>query len=236
MLQIDANVINKVTVQKTLIIDSVKNVFVVGDLDGSLSGLQKALNRQGFVEHVDHLICLGDMIDRGSESILLIQYLLDINADFVLGNHEHLMLESIFSQDETTKRLWTSNGGAWHHDVDKAKLDSVCNLFLKSALSILLEYGGVKIGLSHTLPTSWNWSSESANTGDAVESLLWSRELFKSKKQASNKGVSFSIHGHNSTQVPIWIGNTYHIDTNYYGRPTVVNLRNLIDKKENSKV
>jgi len=44
MLKIGANAIKKVTVQKTLAIDSVKNVFVVGDLDGCLSGLQKALN------------------------------------------------------------------------------------------------------------------------------------------------------------------------------------------------
>ncbi|RXF03928.1 metallophosphoesterase, partial [Pseudoalteromonas phenolica] len=84
------------------------DVYVVGDLDGSLSGLQKALIRKGFVEHVDHLICLGDMIDRGSESVQLIQYLSDINADFVLGNHEHLMLESIISQDETAMHLWSS--------------------------------------------------------------------------------------------------------------------------------
>ena len=236
MLKIGANAIKKVTVQKNLAIDSVKDVYVVGDLDGSLSGLQKVLSRKGFVEHVDHLICLGDMIDRGSESIQLIQYLSDINADFVLGNHEHLMLESIISQDETAMHLWSSNGGAWHHDVDKAKLDSVCNLFLNSSLSILLEYRGIEIGLSHTLPPSWDWSSAPANTGDAVESLLWSRELFKSQKQSSNIGVNFSTHGHNSTQMPIWIGNTYHIDTNYYGRPTVVNLENLIDERENSKV
>lgn len=87
MLKISTNAIKKVKVQKTLTIDSLKNVFVVCDLDGSLSGLQKALSRKGFVEHVEHLICLGDMIDRGNESIPLIYYLLDINADFVLGNH-----------------------------------------------------------------------------------------------------------------------------------------------------
>lgn len=45
------------------------------------------------------------MIDRGSESVQLIQYLSDINAYFVLGNHEHLMLESIISQEEATMRL-----------------------------------------------------------------------------------------------------------------------------------
>ncbi|RXF04931.1 metallophosphoesterase [Pseudoalteromonas phenolica O-BC30] len=222
--------------KKTLVIEPSKNVFVVGDLDGSLSGLLKALNRKGFVEHVDHLICLGDIIDRGSESIQLIQYLLDINADFLLGNHEHLMLESIISQDETAMRLWTANGGAWHHDVDKTKLKSVCNHLLNSSLSLLLEYRGKKIGLSHTIPPSWNWSSSPENSEGTVESLLWSRELFKSQKQSSNIGINFSIHGHNSTQMPIWIGNTYHIDTNYYGRPTVVNLSNLIDEKENSKV
>lgn len=75
MLKIGTNAIKTVTAQKTIVIDSVKNVFVVGDLDGSLSGLQKALSRREFVEHLDHLICLGDMIDRGSESIPLIHYL-----------------------------------------------------------------------------------------------------------------------------------------------------------------
>jgi serine/threonine protein phosphatase 1 len=30
--------------------------------------------------------------------------------------------------------------------------------------------------------------------------------------------------------MPIWINNTFHIDTSYYGRPTMVELQTIIEE------
>lgn len=231
MLKIGANAILAVDAQRTIEVESDTRVFIVGDLDGSLTGLKKALSQHNFAPSKDRLICLGDIIDRGSETPELFEYLTRIKADFVLGNHEHLMLEALLANDAEAIKLWCVNGGTWHTTVEQLTLKKICDKTLSQSLSIVLKYRGKTIGLSHTLPQGWDWSEFPQNKEFVIESLLWSRELYKSQKLHNNTGVDFSIHGHNSTQVPTWIGNTHHIDTNYYGRPTVVNLDKLIQSR-----
>ena len=108
-------------------------------------------------------------------------------------------------------------------------LDALCRTFtLKQPLSFVLDYQGYKIGLSHTIPILWNWGAEQQNNSKVVASLLWDREFFNKGKGLINHGVDFSIHGHNSTQVPLWIDNSYHIDTSFYGGPTMIDLQKTI--------
>ncbi|WP_024611585.1 metallophosphoesterase [Pseudoalteromonas sp. TB64] len=210
-------------------------VFVIGDLDGDLLALKSALKNVDFNSQSDALFCLGDTIDRGDKSYELFEYLKAINAYMVLGNHEHLMLESLLSNDKAAFKLWTDNGGNWHKAVPQNLLLSMCDELLKKPLSIVLEYKGHKIGLSHTIPQQWNWecSSDIEDKSVIVESLLWDRKVFNSKKIINNHGINFSIHGHNSTQLPFWIGDSYHIDTNYLGgKPTLLELSDVINKFE----
>ncbi|WNC68010.1 metallophosphoesterase [Thalassotalea nanhaiensis] len=210
--------------------DDNQRVFVVGDLDGNYRRLKEAMNRVGFDPKADKLICLGDMIDRGDDSLMILELMRELNAFVVLGNHEHLMIESILSHDETAKSLWTKNGGTWHSSVPHEQLKSHCQWLLKQPLSIIAEYQSMKIGVSHTLPMKWNWDNLPVDKSAIVAALLWDRELFYKQKCLVNRGVDFSIHGHNSTQIPIWIENTFHIDTSYYGRPTMVELNAVIEE------
>ena len=80
--------------------------FVIGDLDGDLLALKDALDRVNFDPHVDHLFCLGDVIDRGEKSYDLFHYIEELGAHMVLGNHEHLMLESIINDDKEALSIW----------------------------------------------------------------------------------------------------------------------------------
>lgn len=206
-------------------------VFVIGDLDGDLLALKSALKNVNFNSQSDALFCLGDTIDRGDKSYELFEYLKAINAYMVLGNHEHLMLESLLSNDKAAFKLWTDNGGNWHKFVSSEKLNVMCDELLTKPLSILLEYRGYKIGLSHTFPQSWDWGNYPDDKSLIVQSLLWDREVFKQNKVVRSHGVDFSIHGHNSTKAPFWVGNSYHIDTNYLGgKPTLLELDEVIKR------
>ncbi|WP_259369124.1 metallophosphoesterase [Colwellia sp. MB3u-55] len=213
-----------------------QRVFVVGDLDGNHKRLKEAMSRVSFNPKADKLICLGDMIDRGDDSLMILELMRELNALVVLGNHEHLMIESILNNDATAKSLWIKNGGAWHSSVPDEQLTSHCQWLLNQPLSIMVVYQGMKIGISHTLPIKWNWDNFPADKLAIVNALLWGRELFNKEKSLLNSGVDFSIHGHNSTQVPIWIKNTLHIDTSYYGRPTMIELHTVIEKFNANKL
>lgn len=207
-----------------------QRVFIVGDLDGNLRQLENALERVNFDSTVDQLVSLGDVIDRGDDSVELLSYLKKLGALMVLGNHEHIMIESIIGSDEEAEGVWNKNGGQWHKLISDKSLISHCQWLLEQPLSLVIDYRRHKIGLSHTLPTAWDWQNLPTDKSKVVAALLWDRELFKRGKGLVNHGVDFSIHGHNSTQIPIWIDNSYHIDTSFYGRPTVVELKAIIEK------
>jgi serine/threonine protein phosphatase 1 len=109
----------------------------------------------------------------------------------------------------------------------------MCDELLTKPLSIVLEYRGYIIGLSHTFAQSWDWENYPDDKSLIVQSLLWDREVVKLDQVVKSHGVDFSIHGHNSTKAPFWVGNSYHIDTNYYGgKPTLLELSDVINKLE----
>lgn len=228
-MQVKTAATGKVRLHRHLVLDDNKRIFVVGDLDGDLSRLKIKLDEHNFDPSCDTLISLGDIIDRGAESVQLVRFMQEINAHVVLGNHEHMMLEALLSRDIYAMRLWVQNGGSWHFEVnDIRNLLDMCHWFKEQQLTITLDYRGYKIGFSHTLPASWDWENTPANPKDCIFQLLWDRERFQKRLHHNNHGVDFSIHGHNSTESPIWIGNSLHIDTAYYGMPTVMELSEVI--------
>jgi len=229
-IMIQFNAISSVLPIEHLSIDCDRRVLVVGDIHGDYSLLRESLTRVNFDPVADTLICLGDMIDRGPDSVAVLDYLHGVNAVRLLGNHEHLMLESVLSNDDEALAIWNQNGGRWHEQYDKEQLISFCQPLLKLPLSIQLSYQNHTIGLSHTISQDWNWQHFPQSIANTVSDLLWQRSVFKRRVAIDNGGVDFSIHGHNPSQVPVWIGNTYHIDTGYYGRLSVVNLTDVIAK------
>jgi len=207
-----------------------QRVFVIGDLDGHLKRFKESMDMVGFQPNKDKLICLGDIIDRGNDSLAILGLLRDLDALVVLGNHEHLMIESIMGRDEGAKGLWNKNGGQWHKLISEELLIAHCQWLIKQPLSLVVDYRGHRIGLSHTRPPVWDWENPPTNKSKVVAALLWDRELYNKGSSLKNYGVDFSIHGHNSTQIPVWIGSSFHIDTSYYGRPTMVELSVAIEK------
>ncbi len=102
-------------------------IYAVSDLHGyPLEGFLSLLSKAGFCDD-DFLFVLGDVIDRGEDGIKTLEYLLDKpNIQFILGNHEAMMLSCSFiteiitddfleSLDETKLSLlqtWLHNGAA----------------------------------------------------------------------------------------------------------------------------
>ena len=213
-----------------LSIDDDRRVLIVGDLDGDFVQLQKALDEIKYNSSIDQLISLGDVIDRGKDSIRLLNFFTESSAKMVLGNHEQLMIESVINSDKKAEKLWSMNGGGWHKNIPRQKLESLCHYLLQQPLSIMLQYRSHKIGLSHTLPIKWGWQNFPDSKSDIVHGFLWDRERVTKGKCHGNIGVDISIHGHNSIQVPLWIANSYHIDTGFYGRPTIVELGEVIKR------
>lgn len=94
-------------------------VYVVGDIHGRSDLLEELL---GMISaHADawpgprnRLVFLGDYVDRGPDSHDVVECLLHklpagMEADFLMGNHERLMLDAW--ADSEKHPLWIANGG-----------------------------------------------------------------------------------------------------------------------------
>lgn len=103
--------------------------FVVGDLHGMFSLLQSALEHLQFDPKVDRLISVGDLVDRGPNSLECLKLLDESWFYSVKGNHEQLMED--YLTGGRTGAWWFHNGGGWWLDLDILEKDEVNRLMPK---------------------------------------------------------------------------------------------------------
>ena len=73
---------------------SAARTFVVGDLHGCLDPLRRLLDRIGFEPRADRLVFVGDLVNRGPDSLGTLRFVRDLDAcaTALLGNHDlHLL-------------------------------------------------------------------------------------------------------------------------------------------------
>ena len=86
--------------------------FVFGDIHGQYNlflNIIKHINPQ----KEDRFIFVGDLIDRGPDSCILLDFLInfkdDFNCDFILGNHEQMLLGAM--EGKSDFNYWLKFGG-----------------------------------------------------------------------------------------------------------------------------
>ena len=98
---------------KTLAPNLLGRDFVIGDLHGCMSSLQKLMDNLKFNTEIDRMISVGDLIDRGHNSVAALDLLREPWFHSVMGNHEHMMLDKFFGDGTEGGWLWFQNGGDW---------------------------------------------------------------------------------------------------------------------------
>jgi serine/threonine protein phosphatase 1 len=131
-------------------------IYVMSDIHGQYKTFLKMLKKINFSQN-DELYILGDVIDRGPESVKILEYILDKeNIHFILGNHEDMFIESYYCDFSTympCTRMWFMNGGLATFpdikDMEKEKLSKIIKYLEDSPIYIELEVNGQKFFLSH---------------------------------------------------------------------------------------
>ncbi|MGZ4957859.1 MAG: metallophosphoesterase [Methylomonas sp.] len=96
--------------------------YVIGDLHGCLDLLQRLLDEVGFDQNRDRLFSVGDLIDRGPDSLGCLHLLKHSWFYSVQGNHENMLLNfflpylqnnRMHNLDDVNQTDFLWNGGDW---------------------------------------------------------------------------------------------------------------------------
>lgn len=97
--------------------------FIIGDLHGAYSCLLNGLDNLKFDYQNDRLFSVGDLIDRGPESLQCLRLLTEDWFYSVMGNHELMMEDTIthcLKKNDFLNfynSIWHYNGGQWFSDI-----------------------------------------------------------------------------------------------------------------------
>lgn len=93
--------------------------YVISDIHGCYDQFMELLERVSFGDD-DRLYIIGDAIDRGPKSGMMIDWLVNRkprNVTFMLGNHEHMMLEDMRGTDNIiVDEFFPSFHGDWGYN------------------------------------------------------------------------------------------------------------------------
>ena len=147
--------------------------FAVGDLQGCLEPLLRLLERVNFDTSKDQLWCVGDLVNRGPDSLGTLEFLHSIRHSIkvVLGNHDlHLLAvahgEKKFKHDNDLSRILASENA-----------DSLLNWLRKQPL---LQWDkDKKLAMCHAgIPPMWDLKTAKALSKEVQLVLKSSRHIY----------------------------------------------------------
>lgn len=213
--------------------------FCVGDIHGNFTKLQKALDSIGFDPASDRLFSVGDLVDRGPESLDVDTWLLRkpwFHA--VRGNHEQMTIDSYQNGRQSDQcGMHFINGGSWFYGIGEVDQGCYSSILADLPLVIEVETDNGLIGIVHADVPRCSWPELiKALDGPAAEAehtaamLQWSRRRIGDEDRSGVEGVRAVICGHTPLRVPVVLGNVFHIDTAGWtdgGYFTILDLNSL---------
>lgn len=200
-------------------IDDNQRVFAVGDIHGEITKLNEKLKEIGFDKNLDILFSVGDLIDRGEDSLSCLALIQEPWFESVRGNHEDMMINAVVNNDENHANCWMANGGAWYVNLnqedrmyanDLAKIASE-----KLPYVIEISYQGKKIVICHADYPNNNYTGEIDDHD--LFNIVWSRERIEAVRRCMPtepiKGADMFVFGHTPLRKPFRVDNCLYIDT-----------------------
>ena len=232
------------------------NIFSIGDIHGCLKQLislqKKIINTKSFKKDNDLLIYLGDYIDRGPHSKIVINQIIklqkeNIKSIFLMGNHEQVMIDFLFNKINNL-RYWLSLGADQtfrSYDIEVAefikdgfgdkKIEKLRNVFLNQLTEKHIHFLK-NLKLSYTLG-KYLFVHAGVNPEKSIleqnkEDFLWSRsDKFFDKNFKFEKII---VHGHTPEKEVVNFPYRINIDTGCFfsGKLSSVYLNDQDNKRE----
>lgn len=206
--------------------------YICSDIHGHYSLLKTKLNKAGFDPSVDRLFCLGDLIDRGPESLDALKWLEYDWFYAIQGNHERMLIHGMEGAGEVFLR-WLQHWGSWAIDLDRSEFEQYYQSILALPLAIELELPeDRKVALVHAeLPDKCDWHDiveslsrldrSEIDLDDLASDMLWQKSQVNRGPDRESliepvKNIDHVFHGHTIVQSMKTIGNRTFMDLGSY--------------------
>jgi len=190
-----------------------RRIWVVGDIHGCRRELDALLEQHQFDRQQDLLISVGDIIDRGPDSLGCLALLEEPWFRCVRGNHEEMALSALQGQKMA---LWQMNGGDWFFRLRGAALIVARHALQRCRelpLIIHLQLGERIVVIAHA---DYPAREYALNKPLDWQQVVWSRqrlEGIESGEEAGIRGAEAFYFGHTPLKQPLTIANLHYIDT-----------------------
>ncbi len=195
--------------------------LIIGDIHGCFTKMGKALLAVGFdKKQGDRLFSVGDLVDRGPESIECLNFLAFADGA-VAGNHEDMAIR--WPNGNMPMDNYRANGGAWMIALDRETQLEVSAALSALPIAIELETEGGLIGIVHAECPFSDWNAFTAKLEDPslpnrymqqmIDAAQWARDRINSGNDSIVDGVRAVVVGHTPMQKMTSLGNTIFIDT-----------------------
>lgn len=193
--------------------------IIAGDVHGHFSKLRQALDAINFNPTVgDRLFFVGDLVDRGPESLEATDWLALPYVHAVRGNHEQMAVDHAAGLSDP--EVYIANGGAWFLGLTVPEQREIAATFEALPLAIELETENGMVGIVHAeCPIERFADLETDLDKDAMcswsiaENLIWSRAPLMGVRADHVQDVLAVVVGHTPRRYVTTIGNHIYIDT-----------------------
>ena len=197
--------------------------YAVGDIHGHFTLLQARLDAAGFDPSVDRLFSVGDLVDRGPECELVLDWLAKPWFHPVRGNHD----DYVCRFDTCDIGNWAANGGSWFSPLPYDQKEVYAAEFRKIPIAIEVVTPRGLVGIVHADCPFPSWADLRAELCDDIEKgavgskrmrevrnyCMWSRNRIERSDTSGVDGVIAVVVGHTPLKQCAVLGNVYHIDT-----------------------
>jgi bis(5'-nucleosyl)-tetraphosphatase (symmetrical) len=126
--------------------------YAIGDIQGCFSALQRLLDHIDFNEHKDRLWFVGDLVNRGPESLAVLRFVknLPLTPRMTLGNHDLHLLSQLFGD-----KVWNNHDDTLHDILAAPDAEELGDWLRKQ--SMLYHDPGLNIVMCHAgINPAWN--------------------------------------------------------------------------------
>lgn len=203
------------------------HIWLTGDLHGCFELLMSGLKARQFNPYQDLLISVGDLIDRGPDSLKCLELIGEKWVTAIRGNHEQMAMDALKHRQLS---LWELNGGEWFEQSSPAQQEKARGLLMEcERLPWIIEVDtatGTHVVAHADYPAShYHWEQEVD-----WHRVLWNRQRLSDHLAGQHSPIDGADHfwfGHTPLKRRYDALNQHYIDTGavFGGSLTLVQLQ-----------